>query len=58
MGGGPVGPALALDPAHRGVDFALVEAGDGRIAHPKVSVEVQYAPDRVFHGPSRLTRSC
>ncbi|MGW8761284.1 FAD-dependent monooxygenase [Streptomyces sp. NPDC055815] len=37
VGGGPVGLALALDLAHRGVDFVLVEAGDGRDAHPKFS---------------------
>ncbi|MFD8013344.1 FAD-dependent monooxygenase [Streptomyces sp. NPDC058955] len=37
VGGGPVGLALGLDLARRGVDFALVEAGDGRITHPKVS---------------------
>ncbi|MER5709651.1 FAD-dependent monooxygenase [Streptomyces sp. NPDC002122] len=37
VGGGPVGLALALDLTHRGVDFVLVEAGDGRVAHPKVS---------------------
>ncbi|WP_234101696.1 FAD-dependent monooxygenase, partial [Streptomyces venezuelae] len=37
VGGGPVGLALALDLAHRGVDFVLAEAGDGRVTHPKVS---------------------
>ncbi|MCX4986769.1 FAD-dependent monooxygenase [Streptomyces sp. NBC_00572] len=37
VGGGPVGLALALDLAHRGVDFVLVEAGDGQVTHPKVS---------------------
>ncbi len=37
VGGGPVGLALGLDLARRGVRFLLVEAGDGRIAHPKVS---------------------
>ncbi|MGY3334876.1 2-polyprenyl-6-methoxyphenol hydroxylase-like FAD-dependent oxidoreductase [Streptomyces filamentosus] len=37
VGGGPVGLALGLDLAWRGVDFVLVEAGDGRIGHPKVS---------------------
>ncbi|MEU3745922.1 MULTISPECIES: FAD-dependent monooxygenase [Streptomyces] len=37
VGGGPVGLALALDLTHRGVDFVLVEAGDGRVIHPRVS---------------------
>ncbi|MDV5144139.1 FAD-dependent monooxygenase [Streptomyces sp. SBC-4] len=37
VGGGPVGLALALDLTHRGVDFVLVEAGDGRVTHPRVS---------------------
>ncbi|MER5312830.1 FAD-dependent monooxygenase [Streptomyces sp. NPDC002773] len=37
VGGGPVGLALALDLAQRGVDFVLAEAGDGRVTHPKVS---------------------
>ncbi|MFE5796495.1 FAD-dependent monooxygenase [Streptomyces sp. NPDC056503] len=37
VGGGPVGLALGLDLARRGVGFVLVEAGDGRITHPKVS---------------------
>ncbi|MEU3609497.1 FAD-dependent monooxygenase [Streptomyces sp. NPDC035033] len=37
VGGGPVGLALGLDLALRGVGFVLVEAGDGRITHPKVS---------------------
>ncbi|MEU5218647.1 FAD-dependent monooxygenase [Streptomyces sp. NPDC020807] len=37
VGGGPVGLALGLDLAHRGVDFVLAEAGDGRVGHPKVS---------------------
>ncbi|MFJ6410636.1 FAD-dependent monooxygenase [Streptomyces hydrogenans] len=37
VGGGPVGLALGLDLAWRGVRFVLVEAGDGRIGHPKVS---------------------
>ncbi|MEU7073466.1 FAD-dependent monooxygenase [Streptomyces narbonensis] len=37
VGGGPVGLALALDLTHRGVDFVLVEAGDGPVTHPRVS---------------------
>ncbi|WP_338497976.1 FAD-dependent monooxygenase [Streptomyces sp. SJL17-4] len=37
VGGGPVGLALALDLAHRGVDFVLTEAGNGQVTHPKVS---------------------
>ncbi|MFF9504757.1 FAD-dependent monooxygenase [Streptomyces sp. NPDC014656] len=37
VGGGPVGLALGLDLAWRGVRFVLVEAGDGRVTHPKVS---------------------
>lgn len=37
VGGGPVGLALGLDLAWRGVNFVLAEAGDGRITHPKVS---------------------
>ncbi|NML54688.1 FAD-binding monooxygenase [Streptomyces sp. R302] len=37
VGGGPVGLALGLDLAWRGVDFVLAEAGDGRITHPRVS---------------------
>lgn len=37
VGGGPVGLSLALDLTHRGVDFVLVEAGDGRVTHPRVS---------------------
>nr|AHE14684.1 RebC-like putative FAD-monooxygenase [uncultured bacterium] len=36
VGGGPVGLALALDLARRGVDFRLVEAGDGVVHHPRV----------------------
>lgn len=36
VGGGPVGLALALDLAHRGVDLLLVEAGDGVVDHPRV----------------------
>ncbi|MEU1373619.1 FAD-dependent monooxygenase [Streptomyces triculaminicus] len=36
VGAGPVGMALALDLAHRGVDFMVVEASDGSVAHPKV----------------------
>ncbi|GAA3868849.1 FAD-dependent oxidoreductase [Saccharothrix violaceirubra] len=37
VGAGPVGLALALDLAHRGVDFTVLEAGDGTVRHPKVS---------------------
>ncbi|MGA5068623.1 FAD-dependent monooxygenase [Streptomyces exfoliatus] len=37
VGGGPVGLALALDLARRGVGFVLAEAGDGQVAQPKVS---------------------
>lgn len=36
VGGGPVGLALALDLRYRGVDFLLVEAGDGTVTHPRV----------------------
>ncbi|ALL79932.1 FAD-binding monooxygenase (plasmid) [Pseudonocardia sp. EC080610-09] len=36
VGGGPVGLALALDLAYRGVSFLLVEAGDGTVNHPRV----------------------
>ncbi|WP_278251563.1 FAD-dependent oxidoreductase [Streptomyces griseocarneus] len=36
VGAGPVGMALALDLAQRGVDFMVVEASDGSVAHPKV----------------------
>ncbi|MEU5048811.1 FAD-dependent monooxygenase [Streptomyces sp. NPDC021096] len=36
VGAGPVGMALALDLAYRGVDFIEVEASDGTVAHPKV----------------------
>ncbi|MGW5422815.1 FAD-dependent monooxygenase [Streptomyces sp. NPDC003943] len=37
VGGGPVGLALALDLAYRGVDFTLVEAGDGTPADPRIT---------------------
>ncbi len=37
VGAGPVGLALALDLGHRGVDFLVLEAGDGTVTHPKVS---------------------
>ncbi|MFD4637159.1 FAD-dependent monooxygenase [Lentzea sp. NPDC058436] len=36
-GGGPVGMALAIDLAHRGIDCVVAEAGDGAVRHPKVS---------------------
>ncbi|WP_059007494.1 FAD-dependent monooxygenase [Streptomyces specialis] len=36
VGGGPVGLSLGLDLARRDVDFLLLEAGDGRIDHPRV----------------------
>ena len=37
VGGGPVGAALALDLRYRGIDFMIVEAGEGQVRHPKVS---------------------
>ncbi len=37
VGAGPVGLSLAMDLRYRGVDFLLAEAGDGTVAHPKVS---------------------
>ncbi|MER8045419.1 FAD-dependent monooxygenase [Streptomyces sp. NPDC094032] len=37
VGAGPVGLALALDLAYRGVDFTLVEAGDGSVTDPRVT---------------------
>ncbi|MFD3357368.1 FAD-dependent monooxygenase [Streptomyces fradiae] len=37
VGGGPVGLALALDLAYRGIDCTVAEAGDGTVRHPKVS---------------------
>nr|AHE14876.1 RebC-like FAD-binding monooxygenase [uncultured bacterium] len=36
VGGGPVGMALALDLAHRGVDHLVVEETDGAVSHPRV----------------------
>jgi flavin-dependent monooxygenase StaC len=36
-GGGPVGLALALDLAYRGVDHVVIDEGDGVVHHPKVS---------------------
>ena len=37
VGAGPVGLAMALELRSRGVDFVVVEAGDGAVLHPKVS---------------------
>lgn len=37
VGAGPVGLALALDLAARGVDFVLVEAGDGGSVEPRIT---------------------
>ncbi|MEV6236657.1 FAD-dependent monooxygenase [Lentzea sp. NPDC051838] len=37
VGGGPVGLALALDLAYRGIDCVVADAGDGEVRHPKVS---------------------
>lgn len=37
VGGGPVGMALALDLAYRGIDCVVADAGDGEVRHPKVS---------------------
>jgi flavin-dependent monooxygenase StaC len=37
VGGGPVGMALALDLKDRGVNFMIIDAGDGSVRHPKVS---------------------
>lgn len=37
VGGGPTGMAMALELRSRGVDFVLVEGGDGTVPHPKVS---------------------
>ncbi|MDX8054397.1 FAD-dependent monooxygenase [Lentzea sp. BCCO 10_0798] len=36
-GGGPVGMALAIDLAYRGIGCLVAEAGDGTVRHPKVS---------------------
>jgi 2-polyprenyl-6-methoxyphenol hydroxylase-like FAD-dependent oxidoreductase len=36
VGGGPVGMALALDLAHRGVGHLVVEETDGVVSHPRV----------------------
>ncbi|WP_225094723.1 FAD-dependent monooxygenase [Streptomyces sp. CoH27] len=37
VGGGPVGMALALDLSYRDIDCMVIDAGDGRVRHPKVS---------------------
>jgi flavin-dependent monooxygenase StaC len=37
VGGGPVGLALALDLASRGISHLVIDAGDGVVRHPKVS---------------------
>ncbi|MFS8102146.1 FAD-dependent monooxygenase [Lentzea alba] len=37
VGGGPVGLALALDLAYRGIGCVVADAGDGVVRHPKVS---------------------
>lgn len=37
VGGGPVGLALALDLARRGIRHMVIDAGDGVVRHPKVS---------------------
>lgn len=37
VGGGPVGMALALDLAQRGVGCMVIDGGDGQVHHPKVS---------------------
>ncbi|WP_149184823.1 FAD-dependent monooxygenase [Streptomyces sp. TRM49041] len=37
VGGGPVGMAVALDLTYRGIDCMVVDAGDGKVRHPKVS---------------------
>ena len=36
VGGGPVGLTMALSLQHLGVDFVIVERGDGLITHPRV----------------------
>ncbi|MCC9305870.1 FAD-dependent monooxygenase [Kitasatospora sp. RB6PN24] len=37
VGAGPVGLALALELRLQGVDFVLIDSGDGSIPHPKVN---------------------
>ncbi|WP_067540722.1 FAD-dependent monooxygenase [Nocardia crassostreae] len=37
VGGGPTGLAMALELRSRGVEFVLLEAGDGALSHPRVS---------------------
>jgi 2-polyprenyl-6-methoxyphenol hydroxylase-like FAD-dependent oxidoreductase len=39
VGGGPVGLGLAADLGWRGIECALVEQGDGTIAHPRANAE-------------------
>lgn len=37
VGGGPTGLAMGMELRSRGVDFAIIEAGDGTVVHPRVS---------------------
>lgn len=37
VGGGPTGLAMGMELRSRGVDFVIVESGDGTVTHPKVS---------------------
>lgn len=36
VGAGPVGLSVGLELAHQGVDFLVVDQGDGAVTHPKV----------------------